>query len=69
MPRPTEPVKRVCYADDITVWATGVKISDLEDSINKYLEEGNTRLFTTHMQISSQMTASKKLPKRRKDLV
>ena len=26
MPRPTEPVKRICYADDITVWASGVKI-------------------------------------------
>ena len=24
MPRPTEPVKRICYADDITVWASGV---------------------------------------------
>ena len=36
MPRPTE---RGCYADDITVWATGVKIPDLEDSINSYLEE------------------------------
>ena len=31
--------KRVCYADDITVWATGVKIPDLEDSVNSYLEE------------------------------
>ena len=39
MPRPTEPVKRVCYVDDLTVWATGVKIPDLEDSINSYLEE------------------------------
>ena len=39
MPRPTEPVKRVCYVDDLTVWATGVKISDLYDSINSYLEE------------------------------
>ena len=39
MPRPTEPVKRVRYADDITVWATGVKIPDLEDSVNSYLEE------------------------------
>ena len=38
MLRPTEPVKRVCYADDITVWATGVKIPDLEDSVNSYLE-------------------------------
>ena len=26
MPRPTEPVKRVCYTDDLTVWAMGVKI-------------------------------------------
>ena len=39
MPIPTEPVKRVCYADDITVWATGVKIPDLEDSVNSYLKE------------------------------
>ena len=39
MPRTTEPVKRVCYADDLTVWATGVQIPDLEDSINSYLEE------------------------------
>ena len=39
MPRPTEPVKRVCYADDITVWVTRVKIPDLEDSVNSYLEE------------------------------
>ena len=27
MPRPTPPVKRVCYADGITVWATGPKIN------------------------------------------
>ena len=39
MPRPTEPVKRVCYADALTVWATGVMTPDLEDSINSYLEE------------------------------
>ena len=39
VPRPTEPVKRVCYADDLTVWATGVKIPDLEDIVNSYLEE------------------------------
>ena len=24
MPRPAEPVKRICYADEITVWASGV---------------------------------------------
>ena len=39
MPIPTEPVKRVCYADDITLWATRVNIPDLEDSVNSYLEE------------------------------
>ena len=26
MHRPTEPVKRICYTDDITVWASGGKI-------------------------------------------
>ena len=26
IPIPTPPVKRVCYADDITVWASGAKI-------------------------------------------
>ena len=25
MPRPTEPVKRICYADDITVWSSGAR--------------------------------------------
>ena len=39
MPRQTEPVKRACYADDITVCATGVKIPDLEDGVNSHLEE------------------------------
>ena len=39
MSRPTELVKRVCYADNLTVWATGVKIPDLEDSINSYIEK------------------------------
>ena len=34
MPRPTPPVKRVCYADDITVCATGPKIPQLESMIN-----------------------------------
>ena len=39
MPRATEPVKRICYADDITVWASGVKIPELEHKINNYLTE------------------------------
>ena len=37
MPMPTSPVKRVCYADDITVWATGPKIPQLGFTINSYL--------------------------------
>ena len=39
IPGPTESVKQVCYVDDLTVCATGVKIPDLEDIINSYLEE------------------------------
>ena len=39
MPQPTAPVKRVCYADDITIWATGVKIPELTRKINDYLKE------------------------------
>ena len=39
MPRPPEPVKRICYADDITVWASGVQISELEHKVNTYLME------------------------------
>ena len=39
MSRPTEPVKRICYADNITVWASGIKISEQEHKINGYLTE------------------------------
>ena len=39
MPRPTESVKRMCYADDITVWASGVELSELEHKVNNYLTE------------------------------
>ena len=39
MPRPTLPVKRVCYTDDITVWASEPKIPLLESMINSYLRE------------------------------
>ena len=53
MPRPTAPVKRVCYADDITVWATGVKIPDLEDSVNSYLEEISAYLKDNSLLISA----------------
>ena len=39
MPRLTPPVKRVCYADDITVWATGPKIPQLESMITNFLRD------------------------------
>ena len=39
MPLPTEPVKRICYADDITVWASGDKIPQLEHKVKAYLTE------------------------------
>ena len=42
IPRPTDPVKRVCYADDLTVWVSGGNIPDLEVSLNNYLEEITT---------------------------
>ena len=48
MPRPKEPVKRVCYADDLTMWATGVKIPHLEDGINSCIEE-----ITAHLKENS----------------
>ena len=32
VPRPTYPVKRFCYADDLTVWALWVNIPDLDVS-------------------------------------
>ena len=47
MPRPTKPVKRICYADDITVWASGVEISELEHKVNTYLTEMSRRGHTT----------------------
>ena len=53
MPTPTEPVKRVCYADDLTVCATGVNIPDMEDSLNSYLEEISAYLKDNSLLISA----------------
>ena len=39
MPRPTPPVKRVCYGDDITVWASGPNIPLLESMINSLMRD------------------------------
>ena len=53
MPRPTPPIKRVCYADDITVWATGPKIPQLESNINSYLREVSIYLKDNLLLISA----------------
>ena len=53
MPRPTDPVKRVCYADVLTVWASGVNIPDLEVSLNNYLEEITSYLKDNSLLISA----------------
>ena len=37
--RPTDPVKWVCYVDDLTVWATWVNILDIDTRINGDLGE------------------------------
>ena len=53
MPRPTSPFKRVCYADDITVWATGPKIPQLESMINSYLRDVSISLKDNSLLISA----------------
>ena len=53
MLRPTEPVKRICYADDITVWASGVEISELEHKVNTYLTEMSRFLRENSLLISA----------------
>ena len=50
---PTDPVKRVCYADGLTVWASGVNIPDLDVSINNYLEEITAYLKDNSLLISA----------------
>ena len=53
IPRPTEPVKRICYADDITIWASGVKSPELEHKINDYLTEMSCFLRDSSLLISA----------------
>ena len=53
MPKPTPPVKRVCYADDSTVWATGSKIPQLESMINSYLRDVSIYLKDNWLLISA----------------
>ena len=55
MPRPTDSVKRVCYADDLTVWASGINIADLAFGPNSYLEE-----ITVYMKDDSLLISASK---------
>ena len=53
MPRPTPPVKRVCYADDIKLLASGPKITLLEFMINSYLRDVDIYLKENSFLISA----------------
>ena len=53
MLRPTEPVRQIFYDDDITVWASGVKNSDLEQKVNTYLTEMSLFLRENSLLISA----------------
>ena len=57
MPQPTELVNRICYADDITVWASGAKIPELEHKINGYLTEMSCFLRDNSLLISAEKSA------------
>ena len=58
MPRLTPPVKRVCYANDITVWATGPKIPQQESMINSYRREVSIYLKDNSLLISALTTVT-----------
>ena len=53
MLRPTYPVKRICYADDKSVWASGAKILEQEIKINDYLKEMSEFLKSNSLLISA----------------
>ena len=57
MPHRTELVKRICYADDITVCALGVKISKVEHMIKGYLTEMSCFLQDNSLLISAPKSA------------
>ena len=53
MPRTKEPVKRICYADDKTVEASGVQIPELDHKANTYLTEMSRFLRVNSLLISA----------------
>ena len=59
MPTPTDPVRRVCYAGDLTVWATRFNIPDMEDILNSYLEEITAYIKDNSLLISAPKSSVK----------
>ena len=53
MPRSIPPIKRVYYTDDITAWATGPKIPQLETMITNYLRDVSIYLKDNSLLISA----------------
>ena len=53
MPRLTDPVKRVSFADNLNVWASGVNIPELGVRLNSYLDEITTYLKDNSLLISA----------------
>ena len=53
IPRPTEPVKRMCFADNITILDLAVKIPELEHMINGYLSKISCLLQDNSLLISA----------------
>ena len=60
MSRPTDPVKPVCYADDLTVWASGVRTSELEQK-NQYLFDGDVPVLMGKLAIDISTKVSSNL--------
>ena len=52
-PRPTEPVMRICDADDIIVWPSGGKIPELDHKVNTYLTDMSRFLRVNSLLISA----------------
>ena len=53
LPRPTDPIMRICYADDITVRDSGVRISEQDLNVNTYLTEMSRSLRANSPLISA----------------
>ena len=53
MLRPFDPVRWICYANDLTIWASGINIPNLYVCVNSYLEEVTAYLKDNSLLIST----------------